>query len=720
LKETLENPKAAMSKMISSLDVGQIERALSRAAHRAVRGTPEERSGRFLLSKKSAIDRIRAVASQPGFIHTLSYMIANELIFPSETAVKNRNRFEILSFHEVALLLSLLSEIPLDLSLPPHAKIMDQYERCKRALDDLHKMLNDYPRVASISKYFSTGDHFIESFFYAPSSAFWFDYLSLAPQLYGLDRDFLKSKGYLIPEFAALLHRVQEIFHAKFRDFVRKQRKNARRGLAVESPLECFLYSQDDFAQGAEFEMFVERFAIRPGEAPAVADPVSFHPAKARPAMQLPDGRVFVPIIPMLCEQLFENPFYVIAQDKGYFAANANNRGYAAEKIVVELLKGVSRLNVLTNVKLHRKGQIVDQIDAVALFGATAILFEIKTKRLTEASRLGDTQKLLEDVQAGILDAQQQLVNSKTLVLSKDYDRASSGDDEIVALNDVTQVICVSVMTHEIPSYPLLIRTILEGKNVSGIIPVTIFDVKTISFYLDNAFDFLYYFAVRCVLDRDLMYGTEQALLAFHLKVRLTIPGDVDSVYVDDGIGQNIDANYPSAIFGGKKLTLQFGIGLVDNVIEQLIETGDPSLFRLFSVLRGMSGASARTLKEILVKLEAMLLADGEAHDGSIVFDKVIVTFVVAKSARDAEASVHFLMYKRDLENRFEQEYFVWLLPTNAREFESDRVNKRGVSRLRPHRVAGFAMKQRKTDDKELIAFSPRIPRNEWDIKQSS
>ena len=702
--------------MASSLDVDQIERALSRAAHRATCGTPEERSGRFLLSRKSAIDRIRIIARQPGFVHTLSYMIANELIFPSESAVKNRNRFELLSFHEIALLLSFLSEAPLDLSIPASSKIMDQYARCKRALE----MLNDYPRASNISEYFSRGDHFVESFFYAPSSAFWFDYLSLAPQLYGLDREFLKSKGYLIPEFASLLHRVQEIFHVKFRDFVRKQRKNARRGLVIESPLECFLYSGDDFTQRAEFEMFMERFAVRPGEGPAVADPVSFHPAKARPAIQLPDGKVFVPVVPMLCEQLFENPFYVIAQDKDYFAVNANNRGYAAEKIVVELLQGVSRLNVLSDVKLHRKGQIVDQIDAVALFGATAILFEIKTKKLTEASKRGDTQKLVEDVQVGILDAQQQLVHSKDLILSKGYDRVFSNNDEIVALNSVAEVVCISVMTHEIPSYPLLIRTILESKNVSGIIPITIFDLKTISFYLDNAFDFLYYFAVRSVLDRELMYGTEQALLAFHLKARLTIPADVDTIYVDDGIGQNIDANYPSAVFGGSKLPLQFGIGIVDNIIEQLITTGDPSLFRLFSVLRGMSGVSAKKLKEILVKLETMLLDDGQAHDGSIVFGGVIVTFVLANRMEDAEASVRTLMYKRDLENRFEQEYFVWLLSANASEIERHSRNKRKLSKLRPHKVAGFAMKQRSTEDKGLTAFSPRIPRDKWDIKPSS
>jgi hypothetical protein len=62
----------------------------------------------------------------------------------------------------------------------------------------------------------------------------------------------------------------------------------------------------------------------------------------------------------------------------------------------------------------------------VAVFGTTAILFETKTKRLTEASKQGDMQKLVHDVEQGIIEAQQQLNNSKNLILSRDYDQVSS------------------------------------------------------------------------------------------------------------------------------------------------------------------------------------------------------------------------------------------------------------------------------------------------------
>jgi hypothetical protein len=355
----------------------------------------------------------------------------------------------------------------------------------------------------------------------------------------------------------------------------------------------------------------------------------------------------------------------------------------------------------------------------VAIFGNAVILFETKTKRLTEASKLGDTERLINDVQLGILDAKQQLAQSKALLLSKDYDRVSCGDGDPAALKEVTQVVCVSIMTHEIPSYPLLSKTILAAKNISDIIPITIFDLKVISFYLANAFDFLYYFAVRSILDRELIYGTEQALLAFHLKNRLTIPDHVDSVFVDDGFGQNIDADYPLAVFKGTRRSLQFGVNVVDDIIDQLIAHGDPASFRLFSVLRGMSGEAAKKLKQIIKQMEGNFQRDGRAHDGSLLFDKVIVTFVLANSTGDAEQLVRLLMRKRDAEKKFEQEYFLWLLPANAPEIEPGIVAKRKLSKLRPHKVAGYAMKQRNREDRGLTAFSPRILRDQWDVKQA-
>ena len=68
--------------------------------------------------------------------------------------------------------------------------------------------------------------------------------------------------------------------------------------------------------------------------------------------------------------------------------------------------------------KLSQGSRIIGQIDLAAIFGATAIVFEIKTKRLTEASKGGNTGDLINDLRLGILDAQRQLANTKSILLS--------------------------------------------------------------------------------------------------------------------------------------------------------------------------------------------------------------------------------------------------------------------------------------------------------------
>jgi hypothetical protein len=611
--------------------------------------------------------------------------------------------------------MSLLSETPITFVPTNSGDLETQYSRCKAGLGNLHSAIIGLSRSADILKLFTEGRHFIEPIFYSGSSAFWIDYLEIAPQLYELDNEFLERHGYPIARYAELLRHMHDVFRLRFRDFVRAQKRKIKKGSFIESPLPCFVFSAEDLDKShAEiFSQLVERFSIKPGDGPTVESPIGFHPAKSNPALRIDEKNIFVPLIPMLCEQLFENPYYIIVKDSNYFKANANNRGTAAENIIARILTNVDGLKIFSDVKLYRGKDEVDQIDALAIFGTTAIVFETKTKRLTEISKLGNTEKLIQDVREGLLGAQQQLQNTRRLLLDKNYHTARVGTEKL-DLSEVTQAICISVMVHEIPSYPLLIRTIFEKENIAGIIPLTIFDLKIIAHYLNNAFDFLYYFAVRSVLDQSLSYGTEQALLGYHLKVRLNVPENVDLMYVDDDFGQRIDADYPSSLSNGgaKKLNLSFGIEIVDDLIDQIIKRAGARFFRLFSVFRGMSGAAAKELKGLLRQMERMLLQDGNTHDATMIFEKIALTFILGKSLHSIERHAQLIMAKRDAEKKFEQEYLVFLLPEASGTGKS-MVIKKLSSRLI---LAGAAMKERR-DALGVTAFSPRIPKDTWDIQ---
>ena len=656
---------------------------------------------------------LRQVTRAPGFIHTLSNILLNESIFYSADQIKSRNRFDLISFNEIALLLSLLSEAPVDFSLPDSHEAERQYKACKAALDALHHDISAYSRGDKIETFFTEGQHFVEPIFYSAGAGFWFDYLTLAPRLYQLDKQFLVEKGYEIDEFSILLRDMQATFARRLRDFIREQRRNIRKLGLVSSPLPCFVFSPSEIPleKLETYIKFIDRFSVRFGKGPLVTNPLDYHPCKARPALRISDTQIFAPLIPMLCEQLYESPFYAIVQDRPYFLANANNRGMASELMLCEILDSVEYLDVLRDVKLRSHGREIGQIDVAAIFGATAIIFEVKTKRLTQASKSGSTKDLISDIQAGILEAQQQLSGVKSALISKAYDSLFSSAGDADKLSKARQIICVSVMTHEIPAYPLLIRTILESARVADIVPITIFDLKITATYLENAFDFVYYFAVRSVLDTHLMYDTETALLAFHLTSRLTIPDHVDQVLVDDSIGQNIDADYPSR---DRKLSLEFRIKIIDEIVEDIIRTGDASLFRLFSVMRGMSGGSAKDASVFLRRIEKMLREDGQAHDATIVFDDVALTFIVANDPVIARLRFDTLRRKRDRERTYAQEYMLVLSPRARGASNSNRLEGN-----RHHfAVRAVAMKQNRTSDDGILAFSPRIPEDAWQVRE--
>jgi hypothetical protein len=276
---------------------------------------------------------LRKLAQSPGFVHTLSSIIANESIFYSEHDVKTRNRFDLISFNEIALIVGLMSETSVDLSFPRTHEMEEQYKACKVGLENLHNEISEFSKSGEATKLFTEGRHFVEPIFYTAGSAFWFDHLTLAPRLYHLDKQFLDNQQFEISEFAALLDEMHTVFKVRLRDFIREQRKNIRKHGLVSSPLRCFIYSSSDLKLTGEatFRKFMDRFSVLPGKTPIVTDPLAYHPGKVRPALRLSEAHLYAPSIPMLCEQLFESPFYAITQDKKYFAANANNRGAASE-----------------------------------------------------------------------------------------------------------------------------------------------------------------------------------------------------------------------------------------------------------------------------------------------------------------------------------------------------------------------------------------------------
>jgi hypothetical protein len=179
-------------------------------------------------------------------------------------------------------------------------------------------------------------------------------------------------------------------------------------------------------------------------------------------------------------------------------------------------------------------------------------------------------------------------------------------------------------------------------------------------------------------------------------------------VFIDDAVGQTIDADYPNR---DKKLSLKFGIRIIDEIIEDIIVAGDATLFRVFSVLRGMSRGSARELGKLLKRVEGLLRKDGLAHDATMVFGDVALTFILANDPMLARERFERLRQKRAHENQYAQEYMLVLSPPHLKRH--DRFDRNSHH----FKIRAVAMRQNSVSDARILAFSPRIPEKDWAVK---
>jgi hypothetical protein len=291
-------------------------------------------------------------------------MLMNESLFFSRERLRDRNRFELLSFHEVSLLLGLLAEKPIDDTPLSDEAIGKLYGKCKHELEELHAALRAYSLPADIGKLFVDASTFIEPMYYCASSAYWFDYLDLAPRMYELDRDFLLARGFDVPGCCKVIRALKERMQARMPVYLRDGQRRYRREHTAPSPLSQFIYDRSELhgISPEEFNSLTRYLSVQPGTGPTLTDPIAFHPIKARPALALSPDRLLVPIIPMLCEQLFESPYYLIAGDRDYFRQNANNRGRMAERILSEELARAAGTRVFRDVKLFSSDSEVDRL----------------------------------------------------------------------------------------------------------------------------------------------------------------------------------------------------------------------------------------------------------------------------------------------------------------------------------------------------------------------
>ena len=631
---------------------------------------------------KALLAELEAIAKSPGFIYTLSRLTRSDMFYAASEAadVDWRNR---LLQNELDLLTGYLIKQPIDLGVKPSQKDADAIIlKTKTLLEELHlvqskqfiqhiptsleeiQTMDEDESESFAKKIFGMGKNMVEPIFYGDSGAYDFQYLNLAAGLYLRDEEWLSSNGHDLDLYALYTFALKHLIMFKASD-----PDNDR--YDADKILDVFSFDAkelSDFAKKAtkdkrisieSSQKFIDTFTSVPGRANKnFFIPSDRNDLKAFPIIELPDGRYYINSTFNLSESVYNLPWIWMLQDKKYRATAEKNRGLSVEALAHGLLKRSFGNNVYHSVRVKKGSKVLTDIDGLAVIGNKAIIFQEKSKWLTDLSKSGDEASLRSDFQKAIQDAYDQGVVSRSAILNQEGIVFELPDGALIdpgKLIDEAYIICVTASVY--PAQMIQSVQYLKKHNDDPV-PVTIslLDLDIISHYLRDPYDFLYYIQQRVLLHDKIHAESEIALLGYHLKYRLHInPEEADMMYLDSSYGQLVDADilyqagYADEPKDKDKLRTRLDNDLYNKIIEELKTIDDP---RITDVILFLTGLSEDTINEFMRLAQRVVdsVIDGskEQNDfsASIENDYGGFTFVVAKDEDKMVSAMNLLASK--------------------------------------------------------------------------
>ena len=278
---------------------------------------------------------------------------------------------------------------------------------------------------------------------------------------------------------------------------------------------------------------------------------------QAKPIIHLGDGHYLIPLVYQLFVSLYETPFYWIIADKHYAKTAGTHRGKAGEDMAHEILSpifGVDRILRDIEIKDSKHHTITD-IDNLCLLGTKAICVQIKSKRLSQASRTGSLQQLTDDFKHAVQDAYEQAILCRKHLVDQSGIFFWSKDNQCkVDISKDIDEVYILCLTSE--NYPALTHQVHELLSIDTGNPTpvvfSIFDLRLITHYLDNPYKFTYYIRQR-IRTSSYYYSTNEInYLSFHLLHKLYPNPDYNWEVLDNYLATEIDKDYYPFISGRK------------------------------------------------------------------------------------------------------------------------------------------------------------------------
>jgi hypothetical protein len=517
-------------------------------------------------TQKEIIDELNVLTSSYSFRYILAKICVRDFCgYVGEASFKNVH--EHLNHNEFFFLLGLWVK-NVDVSKDDKVNLKRDLKQCYELMQELHDSFlaeTPKPNVNNPDTFRDTlvsSATFKESFFYSGTGAYDFQFSKWLIEKYKHDQTWLMKNASLQLSamqgfFLMVKNKLHERLNKQLKKFV----------ITDEEILDIFCYEKGELcAINGNFGNIVEAFAVKVGERinesfNAVGD---YNALSEKPIIQLANGKLFLPQPHALAEAMFEAPFYWMNSDKAYKDTALKNRGNAAEDITYKIVRGVyGAKQTLKDVKLIEfKGKVITDIDVLAIFANTAIIFQVKSKKLTALSKQGNVDAVKSDFRKAVSDALNQGLKARGHLLNNANVKIINADGrQILQTKIITNCEVVAITLDTYPAIAHLSRMLLIESTMEQFpVAMTVFDLEVIARYIKTPQAFFEYFFRRRTLSNYFITENELGYLGYHLRYGLKKVKDVDWFQLDATWTQYIDnIYYPEIMQISKQKTKEPG-----------------------------------------------------------------------------------------------------------------------------------------------------------------
>jgi ankyrin repeat protein len=231
--------------------------------------------------------------------------------------------------------------------------------------------------------------------------------------------------------------------------------------------------------------------------------------------------------------------------DEKYQSTAAKNRGKSAENIVKSLLeRKIPKENIFLEVNVNvTKNDTLTDLDVCVVSGNKMLIFQVKSKRLTQLSKKGNIDQFQKDFKLAIQDANDQATKPIPLIISNSCKLKSMSSGEDIDCKNIDEIHTACIVLDSYPAITTHTRMFFYDEEKTPV-TMSIFDLELLIEYIKD-FDMLFdYIKKREEFSKYYIAETELSFFSKYIKTGLFKSSNADMEILDNDFAQIFDYDY--------------------------------------------------------------------------------------------------------------------------------------------------------------------------------